>query len=574
MTLGPLFPVARKRIAYERYWYTFLEQCVQSYQTMYDLREVSPPAHVLEAMDAISEMQAAYAKITAKSKKSMRKFANSNPQRPSIENRLEIISKPEQMAVYGMDFRVSEEKEDYFGSGPISSKVNSSSINFSSISKVELFAKALAIKMYEKEAMIIMSELILAEAARLSENAFEGLSSKPLIYDLNKAFIGLPQVFPKSKSLIGLNSYYLAKQEGTADPGDIPEISNFIPEEYEGEEIEFVVEKYVYSVPKSGSGVTIPQGEVSTAQFSSAIQTLRSQYPGTFLSDYFGDLELAYEGSLLNLFEKGFANQESLTRLWELNGKIDILLASMQDKLKSFISGKTFDDIQVVYDSSFLLEGESASPSKTIGSLDIKYGLKISCIIPQDMSPTSSPIKLQLIKTEVEAMDIILDEYSIKQEYDLECLINKMSDSPEFTIMFNKSLPIKMMTSGVAIFCMENFMKSLGEDETERSEDFIAKKNSFFNDGIDDDWEGVMNETLKNYLRREFASTYMSNDRDGFSFEDLSERERARLFGSFNPFDVFALPSVKIPWFKKRRLKTKVLDAFGNECAAPEKDFE
>ena len=117
-------------------------------------------------------------------------------------------------------------------------------------------------------------------------------------------------------------------------------------------------------------------------------------------------------------------------------------------------------------------------------------------------------------------------------------------------------------------------MKSLGEDETERSEAFIAKKNSIFPDGIDDDWEGVMNEILKNYLRREFASTYMNNDRDGFSFEGLSERERARLFGSFNPFDIFALPSVKIPWFKKRRLKTKVYDAFGNECAAPEKDFE
>ena len=574
MTLGPLFPVAQKRIAYERYWYTFLEQAVQSYQTMYDLREVSPPAHVLDAMETISEMQAAYSKITANSKKAMRKFAKSSPNRPSLLDRKSIISKPAQLAVYGMDFRVSEEKEDYFDSGPISSKVNSSSINVASIRKVELFAKALAIKMYEKEAMTIMSELILMEAARLSENAFEGLSNKPLIFDLNKAFIGLSKVFPNSDSMVGLNSYYLKKQEGTENPGDVPDLSTFVATEYEGEDIEFVVEKYVRSIPKNSNNTASLVEELSTLDFKSRIQTLRSQNPGTYLSDYFGDLEFAYEGSILNLFEKGFANQASLTRLWELNGKIDALLISMQNKLNSYISGKDFDDIQVIYDSSFLLEGENVSPSKTIGSLGIKYGLKISCIIPINMSPTSSPIKLELMKTEVEAMDTILDSYSISKEYDLECLINKMADSPEFTIMFNKVLPIKMMTSAAAIFCIENFMKSLGEDETERSEAFIAKKNSIFPDGIDDDWEGVMNEILKNYLRREFASTYMNNDRDGFSFEGLSERERARLFGSFNPFDIFALPSVKIPWFKKRRLKTKVYDAFGNECAAPEKDFE
>ena len=176
---------------------------------------------------------------------------------------------------------------------------------------------------------------------------------------------------------------------------------------------------------------------------------------------------------------------------------------------------------------------------------------------------------LPLVQTEVEAVDSPLMDYSVTQEFDIECIVNKMVESPQFTIMFDKVFPVTMFTSSSAIFCSENFMKSMGKGEDER----IPEIQELIKDQ-DDDWEGVMNEFVKNYIRRQFASTYLSNDIDGFSLERLTGRERQRLFGSFNPFDIFSLPSVKIPWFRKRRLKLKVLDAEGNECANPEKDFE
>ena len=419
-----------------------------------------------------------------------------------------------------------------------------------------------------------MSELINSEAARLSEGAFDGINDKPQIFDINKAFVGLQEVFPGTTSKVGFNSFYLDKQLGFANPGDIPDLSNFNSSEHENEEIEFVVEKYVDASSKDSVSLSLIDGENSTATFQSEVQALRTINPGTYLSDYFGNLEFAYEGSLRELFDKGFANQESILKLWEINGKNDEILTSLQNSLTDYIMSKNFEDIDVVYDSSFLLEGDEVEPSKTLGSLGVSYGLKISCIIPQNMSPTGESIKIKLMSVEVEAVDMVLEEFSINKLYDLECLIIKMTDSEEFSLMFNKCIPLKMMTSAIAIFYMENFMKALGENEAERSEDYITKKNRTFNDGIEDSWEGIMNETLKGYLRREFASTYLSNDINGFSFEGLSERERTRLFGSFNPFDVFSLPSVKIPWFRRRRFKTKVYDAFGNECASPEKDFE
>ena len=146
-----------------------------------------------------------------------------------------------------------------------------------------------------------------------------------------------------------------------------------------------------------------------------------------------------------------------------------------------------------------------------------------------------------------------------------------MVETPEFSVLFNRVFPLQMFNSLSAIFNSENFFPAMGRGTDERTEEALVVLEA----GLDEDsWEGVTNEFLKNFLRREFRSAYLSNDMDGFSIEDLLERERLRLFGSFNPFDIFALPAINIPWFKMRRLKTKVYDANGNECADPTKDFE
>ena len=117
-------------------------------------------------------------------------------------------------------------------------------------------------------------------------------------------------------------------------------------------------------------------------------------------------------------------------------------------------------------------------------------------------------------------------------------------------------------------------MGSLGIADGERSESFMEDVRAGRVEASSDDWDGTMNTFVKNFLRREFQSFYQSNSFDGFGREGLSERERRRLFGSFNPFDSFAPPSIRIPWFKRKRLKMKIFDANGNECANPKKDFE
>jgi hypothetical protein len=149
-----------------------------------------------------------------------------------------------------------------------------------------------------------------------------------------------------------------------------------------------------------------------------------------------------------------------------------------------------------------------------------------------------------------------------------------MVQNPEFTIFFTTLMPLLVAPSFAAIFYSQNFMGSLGLGEGERSDEYVELLEKGVVEASSDDWDGTMNTFLKNFMRREFQSFYLSNSFDGFGLEGLSERERRRLFGSYNPFDSFALPALRIPWFKRRRLKMKIFDANGNECANPKKDFE
>lgn len=588
--LGATLFNGRNNITQENYWYLFLEQAVQSYKTMVDLREITPPKHVMEADEAISTAQMAFEGITKTSKREMKNFNLQSIKRPSIDDRLSILQDPALLGIYAMDFRFETSKDSYFDNvgDDIDDRIDKGLIRRASIKKLNYFSKIFAIRMFEEESMIILNELISNELARLSESAHSGLNDKPLIWDLNKSFVGLNKVFENTNSNVGLNSFYLKKQEGTADPGDVPNVplNNVATQVVSEDKPKLIVEKYIRSRSKNGVSLAIQNGVVSTNEFDSEISRLRSSNPDGSLSDYFGNLNFTFKGSFKDLMDKGFADTSIISKLVELNKGTDVNLAKIQNSMRSYIGSHEFEDFEIIYDNSFLLEGETPEPSGITGSLDINYGLRICLVLPigYDLSPQAKALSSQersyafgqtrvipLVESEVSAVDSRLDQYSTAKFYDLECLINKMVESSLFKILFDNIFPLKMFASMSAIFNSENFMVAIGRGTNERTEEALQE----IENGLDeDDWEGVTNEFLKNFLRRQFRSVYLSNSIDGFALEELSDRERMRFFGSFNPFDIFSLPSIKIPWFKKRRMKAKVYDANGNECADPSKDFE
>ena len=588
--LGAILFNGRNNITQENYWYLFLEQAVQSYKTMVDLREITPPKHVMEADETISTAQMAFEGITKTSKKEMKNFDLQAIKRPSINDRLSILQDPALLGIYAMDFRFAISKDSYFENvgDDIDDRINKGLIRRASIKKLKYFSKILAIRMFEEEATIILNELIFNELARLSESAYSGLNDKPLIFDLKKSLIGLNTIFENTNSNIGLNSFYLDKQFGTAVPGDVPNvpIDNITPQAISEEKPKFIVEKYIRVKSKDNISLPIQNGVISTSEFDKEVSRLQSSNVDGYLSDYFGNLSFTYTGSFKELMNKGFAETSYISKLVELNKETDVNVAKLQNSFRSFVGGSEFEDFQVIYDNSFLLEGETPEPTGTTGSLDVNYGLRICLVLPTGFRISEQVRRLSsqersyvfegariipLIETEVSAVDSKLTQYSTSKFYDLECLVNKMVETSLFKILFDNVFPLKMFASMSAIFNSENFMVAIGRGTDERTEEALQ----IIENGLDeDDWEGVTNEFLKNFLRRQFRSVHLSNSIDGFALESLSDRERLRLFGSFNPFDIFSLPSIKIPWFRRRRLKSKVYDAFGNECADPAKDFE
>ena len=85
----------------------------------------------------------------------------------------------------------------------------------------------------------------------------------------------------------------------------------------------------------------------------------------------------------------------------------------------------------------------------------------------------------------------------------------------------------------------------------------------------------TFNEYSKEMLRMQFAGLYLSNDSDGDQLEESKESSEA--FALLNPFKAFNLSvgiNLKIPWFRRRRIKRKVFDKNGVDCANPLRDLQ
>ena len=136
----------------------------------------------------------------------------------------------------------------------------------------------------------------------------------------------------------------------------------------------------------------------------------------------------------------------------------------------------------------------------------------------------------------------------------------------EFQTLMDKVFNFKQSASMLAIYCMESLPAAIGRDESERNE--------VDEDPDVDDWDRVVNKFGKNFLRREFKSLYLANHPDGQSEDDDDDSERLRLLNFRNPLDFFSLPSVKLRWWLKRRIRINIYDANGQECADPKKDLQ
>ena len=606
--LGTPFSSSKIRISREKYWYTFLEQCVETYQRTIDIDKVVPPDSVMSALNNIQLGLDRYVSVNRSIKARMKDLLKTTPsfkKPPSNFNPLVVVSqRPALFILQSVAHRLTTDpdKKMNFFNGETYSDISVGDVRVSSIKKLRFFQKIYFIRLYERESMLIMSELIREEFARFASILNDGLSDKPYYKDLSKSLLGMQEVFPSSTVRVGTNTYINEKQaNGSADPGDIPNVKStqaISPETPDINQAKFIIEKYARIKDKpDGSSIQAIDGRsdryrgvVSLEDLSDFIDLNISQLEGKKISDVFGSLSFLYKGSFKGLMADGNANNASIKRLAELNQGTDINIALLQNSLMSHVSSRDYVDFHVLYDESFISGKSKVDPDSTIGESGISYGLRISLMLPAgylgdevnsipQISKLSSLEKsyrfadggfvIPLISNEIDVIDGLFDQFdpfSGIQRYDLECLVSKITKDPGFDLLFSKILNMKQASSMLAIYCIETLVPSIGRDESERyTPDLIAD--------VEDSWDGTINKFAKNFLRREFKSIYLANTPDGQSVDD-DDSERGRLLSFGNPFDQFALPAVKIPWWYKRRLQTKIYDRNRVECADPKKDLE
>tara|TARA_R100000458_G_C8248843_1_gene226187 strand:- start:22 stop:1398 length:1377 start_codon:yes stop_codon:yes gene_type:complete len=457
-----------------------------------------------------------------------------------------------------------------------------------------------------------MSELIKQEQQRLMDIIVDGLYDKPTYQDLKKSVFSM---MPESTSKVGLNSFYVEKQaDGSADPGTVPEVAsdNSSSPISPTDKPQFIVESYARLVDREDPDL-LPLirnraqkyvGVIPLSALSEFVDQNLDALEENYLSDYFGNLTFLYKGSFKELLSKGFTDQTWLKRLLELNKKEGINIADLQNARAKHMASREFEDFEVIYDEAFLSPGEQIEPVDTFGSTGVKYGLRLSIVFPEgflsqgDISQMKSnsafmnrsineksylfddgSFVLPIVSEEIDVMDakfVEFDPFSGTERFDLECLINKMSKSPDFTLFMDNIFNLKQTSSMLGIYCMETFMPSLGRKiAPEESRDSDNHERA---DGPDknpeQDWDGTINQFGKNSLRRQLKSLYLSRSLDGTYTDDDDDGLGLRgLFRMGNPLDFLAWPTFRIPWWQRRRMKTKIYDANGQECADPKKDL-
>ena len=319
----------RITIKREKYWYTFLEQCVEAYQRMIDVDGLQPPDEIMEALNEIQKGIDANEPVDSDSNRRMRKNFKESGEillPPKDYDPLEVVRQgPVSLGLQGIAFMLTkdpEEKADFFNGGSFDD-VTSTNIRWSSIKKVKFFQKQYFIALYEKQATLIMSELIKDEYNRLMDIVVDGLSDKPYHTNISKSIFS---ILPGSTSRVGTSPFYVEKQTTTTpSAGSIPEVvaSNAAPPVAPTDKPQFIVESYARLIDREDPNLpTIIKnraqkyiGAISLSSLSEFVSQNLDALEENHLSDFFGNLAFTYKGSFKELMSKGFADDYWIKRI-------------------------------------------------------------------------------------------------------------------------------------------------------------------------------------------------------------------------------------------------------------------
>ena len=573
-------------------WYTFLEQCVQSFcrQIQLDGREVTP--EVQQAIDALNELQENFKYPTEEAWRRARRIAGENP--------WGAFNLPD-LTVEGLNPEVVFDREvtlftklKWYRRWHLLQAVKDTEHHANTIVRVlieeqlEYMAKQFQENMKDLNMAPDVSniyEYFVGESGFVAGSKNYSLdkdtqSSAPVhVYDVGRAYIP-PETSSRSIEIRNPLEYY---EQGTDKLDVRVKINNdgwYSVNSYESRFTtgEFLLEKYIRVVDKTGYGldVVLPDeiinrgehlhGVVNIEDWKEWIQSLPESYADKKLSDFFGNLEFLFAPD----GQGGLTDQVTGVD-GEMGIRYGLRLSYIPPQQTAEVLDTIFDEM-AESDPSALTSLKSAAMYQNalyINPARINQeGLNIlsTSAVDQDGNPTTftteqleavqeiwsgdrgtsvreteidyqvegSKYIIPLVSAEYDAIDrkMLSHVDSIEEEMDLYCLGKDLIAQPEFEMLFQYVFPLNRLVSLMGIYTGMGFLMSIGEKTNEDDLNY-SDVMGMLTGGYPTPSENA-GEWQSYALRR--RSSYFGASYDTWDFESLFPKTKKRLVRMFRSY--------------------------------------
>ena len=268
--------------------------------------------------------------------------------------------------------------------------------------------------------------------------------------------------------------------------------------------------------------------------------------------------------------EEGIMFLEKFVRTISKEGVEQVMTT---DEFKQLVSSSAFFDqnlkISDYFGNASILNGEF------VGTIGVKFGVRLIFIpshqmgISSNLDTSSERVGLigpqhhiPLVSYEHDVLDKMLKHIDFDDDNigeDLKCYVDNLSNEDDFKLLFETVIKSTAFTSMFGIYSYYNFFECIGVGPDEVEEDR--------QDNIKNKWKRKVFDDTKRILKKQFRSTYRSDDSD--AREDRNREKRqfdAKFVGNLLPGAYLGLDSSIRWWQSFRIVDQKPFDANGEEC--------
>jgi hypothetical protein len=209
-----------------------------------------------------------------------------------------------------------------------------------------------------------------------------------------------------------------------------------------------------------------------------------------------------------------------------------------------------------------------------MGTIGVKFGVRL-IYVPHSqlgLEPNLDELKervgkirgfyhIPLANFEHDVLDKVLKDIDFEDDNmgeDLKCYVDGLVETDDFKLMFETIIKVPTFSSLFGVYSYYNFFESIGVGPNEVEEGRQKK--------IKGKWKRKVFDDVKNTLRKQFRSTYRSDDDEGETLKQEKLQFDAEWVSNLLPSAYLGLDGSIRWWQSARIVKTNPFNKDGDDC--------